>query len=513
VSHVPAAATPAVVVGAGLAGLATALRLAPEPCVVVTTGHLGQAAATAWAQGGLAAALGPDDSPEQHATDTLAAGAGLCDAEVVRQVTAGAGQAVAFLEGVGARFDRGAGGGYRLGLEAAHSRRRILHAGGDGSGAEILCAVVERIRRAPSVTVLEHTSAVRLTTSGEGVTGIVVSRAGHGEHHIAASRVVLATGGTGALWRHTTNPLTAVGQGLALAARAGAVLRDLEMVQFHPTALDVGTDPMPLVSEAVRGAGATFADQGGQPLPIDPLGPRDVVARAVWAHQATGRRVHLDARRSLGRDFATAFPGVAAACRAAGIDPAVDLVPVRPAAHYHCGGVAVDERGRTSVPGLWACGEVSSTGLHGANRLASNSLLEAVVSAGSVAEDVASSPRRPARHAPASGAVVPPVVSPATLARTRRLLSEAAGVLRDGPILERAVADLSAHAVEDGLEAIDDATLVAWMVCASALRRTESRGGHTRTDHPEPAAQPAHTLLTLPDLAEDLPAPTIARSA
>ncbi|MGC1209300.1 MAG: L-aspartate oxidase, partial [Ornithinimicrobium sp.] len=403
-----------IIVGAGLAGLMTAVNLSPQPCVVLTTGTLGTEAATGWAQGGIAAAFGADDSPALHAADTMASGAGLCDAEIVDAITAAAPAAVERLAAIGAHFDRLPDGSLRLGLEGAHSRNRIVHAGGDGSGAEILRAVVEAVRATPSVTVLEHTRALRVLVDGDepsgGEHGVDQPRvlglqveSENGIEVLATSAVVLATGGYGSLWRHTSNPLGARGQGLAMAVRAGAHVRDLEMAQFHPTSLDAGLDPMPLVSEAVRGEGAILIDAQGEPLPCDNLASRDIVSRAVWAELTAGGRVFLDARECLGERFSTVFPGIDAACKSAGIDPATEPIPVHPAAHYQCGGVTVDRQGRTSVPGLWAVGEVASTGLHGANRLASNSLLEAVVCAGWVAEDVGATALQDAADLPDAG--------------------------------------------------------------------------------------------------------------
>ena len=482
-----------VIVGAGLAGLTTALALSPRPCLVLSPGPLAEGAASGWAQGGIAAALGADDSPELHAADTVAAGGGLCETETVRSITAAAPAAVGWLAGLGARFDVEAEGGYLLGLEGAHRRHRIVHAGGDGSGAEVLRAVVAAVRATPSVTVAEGVRARRVVTTDGVVTGLVVQDGSGPTRLLPTSQVVLATGGTGGLWRHTTNPLGAQGQGLALAARGGALLRDLEMMQFHPTALDVGRDPMPLVSEAVRGEGAMLVDAGGRPLVADPLAARDVVARAVWQHTTTGEQVYLDARSALGHRFGVHFPAVARACAQAGIDPARDLVPVRPAAHYHCGGVAVDERGRTSVPGLWACGEVAGTGLHGANRLASNSLLEAVVCGRLVAQDLSGDLTA---AVPLPGpSQAPPEVSDADLAGVRHTLGDVAGVVRDGVTLAQATADLQERVEEVGLDGIDDARLVALLVCLSALSRRESRGGHRRRDHPWTSQPALHTTV------------------
>ncbi len=519
-----------VIVGGGLAGLMTAVELAPTPCVLVTGGVLGDDCASDWAQGGLAAAVGPDDDPQLHAADTIAAGAGLCDPAVVARITAAGPAAVQRLLDLGADLDREPDGTLRLGLEGAHRRRRIVHADGDGSGHELTRTAVAAVRRTPSVTVLERTYAVHLTTGAHGqITGIVLAD-GEGLSVLSTDRVVLATGGLGSLFAHTTNPGGSRGSGLALGLRAGAVVRDLELVQFHPTALDVGIDPMPLVSEAVRGEGAHLVTVGGERILDDDLAARDVVSRAVWARLEQGEAVFLDARDSIGPAFPEHFPTVTAGCRDAGIDPVTDLIPVRPAAHYHMGGLLVDEECRTTVPGLWAVGEVSSTGLHGANRLASNSLLEAVVCASWVARSVAAadghvlgvraddplaaaSPVPAAQTAGAFGAVASRGPHPAELAlspesppwtpdpQARFILSQAAGVLREHRSLTRATQLLRDGALDN------DARLVSLLLCVAALRRTESRGGHTRTDYPDQYA-PAHTLLTLSEALATLDAPT-----
>lgn len=502
-----------VIVGAGLAGLTVALNLAPRPCIVVSAGPLDGECASGWAQGGIAAALGADDSAERHAADTLRAGGGLCDPAVVRRISAAAPAAVSWLEALGARFDRDLFGGYALGLEGAHDRHRIVHAGGDGSGAEILRAVSAAVRATPTITVLEGVRAARLLTRDGRVSGLIVD---DGEHtqQITASQVVLATGGVGGLWAHTTNPLGAQGQGLALAARAGAVLRDLEMVQFHPTALAVGRDPMPLVSEAVRGEGALLVDEHGDPLVDDPLAARDLVARALWQHVSSGQQPYLDARPSLvGGRFADHFPAIAAACAEAGVDPTLDLVPVRPAAHYHCGGVLVDEHGRSTVPGLWACGEVASTGLHGANRLASNSLLEAVVcgrevaaslrlasSAAAAAAASAWTAGVPAGLRPVDG--VPPVTPEGFLREVRRNLDSDVGILRDRARVSDLVQRWQRDAADLGPDGLDDARLVALLVVTAASARPQSLGGHQWSCEPADhtgldGAAPRHTLVRL----------------
>jgi L-aspartate oxidase len=471
-----------VIIGAGLAGLMTALDLAPMPVVVLSRTALGSGIASAFAQGGIAAAIGDDDTPALHAEDTLAAGDGLSDRAVVERITAAAPAAVEELVRRGVAFDRDGDGRLMLGLEAAHRRRRIVHAGGDRSGAEIMRALVDAVRRTPSITVLEGVEARRLVTRDGRVAGVLAAGAA-GPLMLASDRVVIATGGIGGLYRHTTNPLGAIGQGVALAARAGALFADMEFVQFHPTALDVGLDPMPLVSEAVRGEGAVLIDEHGERF-TDELQPRDMVARDAWRHLGQGHRVFLDARQALGARFATRFPAIAAHCLAGGIDPARTPIPVRPAAHYHMGGIAVDAAGRSSVAGLWACGEVAATGLHGANRLASNSLLEAVVSARWVADSVAGV--EPHLLSPPPCPTLPPR---AAAGRVRSILSGALGVARERAGLTRAIAALAPLAF--GPRPSADPAAVGLVIATAALAREESCGAHWRSDFPHRSARPA----------------------
>jgi L-aspartate oxidase len=486
-----------VVIGAGLAGLMTALHLAPRPVVVLSPAPLGREAASGWAQGGLAAAVGDDDSPDLHLADTLAAGDGIVDAAVARRIVEAAPALVDELAALGVAFDRDASGRMALGLEAGHGRRRIVHARGDASGREILRAVIGAVRRIPSITVLEGVAALRLAMRDGAVAGVLVQGPG-GPSVIATSQVVMATGGIGGLYAHSTNPSGAIGQGLVMAARAGGALADLEFVQFHPTALDVGRDPMPLVSEAVRGEGAHLVDETGlrfmacgKPGWRAELEPRDVVSRAVWRRMMDGHLVRLDAAGAMGARFSQRFPSIAAVCREAGLDPDARKIPVRPAAHYHMGGIAVDAEGRSSVPGLWACGEAASTGLHGANRLASNSLLEAAVTGRGVARSLAGSVMRPPRP---PGPVEMPLPADASLVRP--ILSQYAGVLRDRAGLTAAASALAALADQGG-RAADPACLGLMMVQAM-LRRQESRGGHWRTDFPAPSAAFARRMtLTL----------------
>ena len=485
-----------VVVGAGLAGLTVAIGLSPQPSVVLSAGAVSTGTSTGWAQGGVAAAVGSDDGPDLHTADTLVAGAGLCDEDVVETITRAGPDAIAWLAALGARFDRSRDGTYRLGLEGAHSRRRIVHAQGDRTGAELLRTVVDAVRALPSVSLWDHSPARRILVADGRVVGVLVDTP-DGPVELRTDTVVLATGGIGGLFSCTTNPLSSQGQGLALAFRAGAVLRDMEMVQFHPTALDIDIDPMPLVSEAVRGEGAILVNESGQWVLRNPLSARDVVSRAEWAQLQDGHRVFLDARTEPGDRFADLFPSINATALAAGLDPAHDLLPVRPAAHYHMGGVLVDARGESTVPGLFAAGEVASTGLHGANRLASNSLLEAVVCGRAVARHL----RRPT-----PGSAFPPPSAPTwsttpaprgpdpVTEQIREVVTQSAGVLRDEPGLRAGLDLLRPHLALD-------AGLVGYLVAWSAMRRTESRGGHTRTDFPQTAAHAQHTLVSEHDLA------------
>jgi L-aspartate oxidase len=443
-----------VIIGAGLAGLMTALRLSPEPVVVLSKAPLGTEASSAWAQGGIAAAVGPGDDPAEHLADTLRAGDGLCDPAVVSRIVSAGPATIERLIQLGVCFDRAANGALRLGREAAHGRRRIVHAAGDGSGREILRAVIDAVHATPSITVLAGFEAQRLVVQDNAVAGVLAAGQA-GPWLLLTNRVVIATGGIGALFLHTTNPAGAFGQGLALAARAGAALRDMEFVQFHPTALAGNTYPLALVSEAVRGEGAVLIDEMG--------------------------RRFLDARTALGHRFAAQFPKIAALCNAAGLDPAQHPIPVRPAAHYHMGGIAVDAAGRSTVQGLWACGEAACTGMHGANRLASNSLLEAVVCAGWVADDIAGiSPARVRRLPPVPPIPLLPAADPAVV---RPILSRAAGVLRNREGLNAAIAALLPLALSDNAAA--GPALVGLMIAVSARRRCESRGAHDRMDFPD----------------------------
>jgi L-aspartate oxidase len=492
-------AADAVVVGTGAAGLAAALGLAPGRVHLLTKATLDAGAASLWAQGGVAAAVGEGDSPDLHAADTVAAGAGLVAEEMATLLARDGVAAIGRLVELGAALDREPGGGLSLGREAAHGRRRIVHARGDRTGAEIVRALAAGVAASPSIRLFERCFATRLLVEGGRVAGVESENATGETVRHRAPRVVLATGGCGQVYRCTTNPREATGDGLALAAEAGVALLDLEFVQFHPTALAAtGLDPLPLLSEALRGEGAVLVDgRGHRFMPEEheaaELAPRDVVARAIWRRLAAGETVFLDARRALGDRFPARFPAIFEICRAAGIDPRVAAIPVTPAAHYHMGGIAVDAWGRSSRPGLWACGEVASTGVHGANRLASNSLLEALVFGARVAASAKAS-LVPAPSTAASGPArrrAPDASLETVRAEARGIAWERIGLVRDGAGLAAASTRLAElHAtLPPGAGETRSVVTVAWLIAAAAAHRRESRGAHYRTD--APVADPA----------------------
>ncbi len=520
-----------VIVGAGLAGLFTALKLAPLPVTVLAAAPLGQGSSTGWAQGGVAAAVGSNDNAASHANDTIAAGGGIVDDDVANFVAAEGPARIADLVAYGVPFDREPDGSFALSQEAAHSRRRVVHVSGDRTGAAILDALIAKVRATPSIRVLEGYEADDLIVVDGRVEGVRLVRTGAAGKEVyeyfPACAVVLATGGIGGLYAVTTNPPYARGESIAMAARAGAMISDAEFVQFHPTAIDVGLDPAPLATEALRGEGATLVNADGERFmtKLDPraeLAPRDVVARAVFTEVAAGRGAFLDCRAAIGDRFPSAFPTVFSLCRKAGIDPARELIPVAPAAHYHMGGIATDARGRSSVPGLWAVGEVASTGLHGANRLASNSLLEAVVFAARAAQDIGALDRERGRRERVElqrvgdstaehGAKRGPAV-----ARLRRTMSQYVGVVRDAAGLKKAISvlrDIERHAGNDRVLA--NMALAARFIAASALLRQESRGAQTRRDYPVADADLAtRAFLTLDDIDEiGIRAPAVTPSA
>ncbi|MEX2292105.1 MAG: L-aspartate oxidase [Mycobacteriales bacterium] len=507
-----------VVVGSGVAGLTAALHATRAGSVLLVTKVLVGDGSTRWAQGGVAAALGPGDSPEQHLRDTLAAGAGLCHVPAVQVLCEEGPTRLRELITLGAAFDRGNSGELALTREGGHSRDRIVHAGGDATGVEVQRALVAAVQAHPRIRVVENALVLDLLrTAGGRAAGVTLHVLGAGTEDgvgsVHARAVVLATGGLGQVFSSTTNPSVATGDGVALALRAGAAVMDVEFVQFHPTALFLGpgrTGQQPLVSEAMRGEGAVLVDAAGRRIlssqdhPLADLAPRDVVAKAITRRMLEQGVDHvlLDARH-LGEDLLLQrFPTIVARCREAGIDPVRELVPVAPAAHHASGGVRTDLSGRTDVPGLYACGELACTGAHGANRLASNSLLEGLVFAARIGADLE-------RALPPQGQPVPPsgpgvLLDPAIRLELGRTMIEGAGVLRSKASLAATACrldDLARRTTDAPGPAAWEATSlhqVAVALVAAAAQRAETRGAHWREDHPDVSdAWRGHLVTTL----------------
>lgn len=488
-----------IVVGAGLAGLYAALSFAPRPVLLISPDPVGQGASSVWAQGGIAAAMSGDDCPEAHAADTVKAGAGTVDATVATSVTAEARAHILELTALGTPFDRDPSGRYLLSREAAHGVARVVRVRGDQAGREIMTSLISELRRTASVSVAEGIEAIGLEVAGGRVTGVRVAGVEGSSAPIVlrGAAVLLAGGGSGGLYALTTNPERIRGQVTGIAARAGAVIADAEFVQFHPTAIDCGEDPAPLATEALRGEGARLINGDGARfmLPLHPdgeLAPRDVVARAIFTETQAGRRPQLDLRGIAG--LAERFTALHHACQRIGIDPQRHPVPVAAAAHYHMGGIEVGATGRTSLPGLWACGEASSTGLHGANRLASNGLLEALVYARRAARDIAGQvqdlPAEPVTLALPPGG--PPTPEP-PIRELRALMTAHVGVVRDARGLQKALIRIAKlEAAAKGNASFLNMTATATLIAAAAFARQESRGAHFRSDFPALEPSRAH---------------------
>lgn len=485
-----------IVIGSGISGLFVALEARRlGPVLVITKGSIDDCN-TRWAQGGIAAAVGPLDTPAQHLADTISAGAGLVDQAAARVLCYEAPARIRDLVRYGVAFDS-LGGEVALGREAAHSHSRVLHAGGDRTGAEIETALTFAVAD-PTITILDFTLAKAVIVESGRVSGVeaVDLQSGRIEQY-RSPRVVLATGGAGRLFSNTTNPEVATGDGIALGFEAGAEVADLEFYQFHPTALKVDGAPPFLISEAVRGEGATLRNAAGEAFmrsyhEMGDLAPRDVVARAIVTEMriAGTAAVTLDCSHLKSVDLAARFPGIYAYCQSVGIDMAREPIPVAPAAHYLMGGVKTDVHGRTCVPGLYACGEVACTGVHGANRLASNSLMETVVFGKRVVEHMASGDCSAGPPAADAEAVSVPAGTLGSHAQLQELMWDSAGIVRDAEGLSRARETLAMMATAPAarsrgeFERREMVTVSALMVRA-ALSRTESRGAHFRSDHPD----------------------------
>ncbi len=490
-----------IVIGSGISGLFVALEARHlGPVLVLTKGSIDDCN-TRWAQGGIAAAVGPLDSPGQHLADTISAGAGLVNEHAARVLCYEAPARIHDLVTYGVAFDS-LDGEVALGREAAHSRSRVLHAGGDRTGAEIETAL-SAAAMDPSITILDYTLATRLVVTNGRVTGVeaVALESGATETYEAPT-VVLATGGAGQLYSHTTNPDVATGDGIALAFDAGAEIADIEFYQFHPTALRVPGVPTFLISEAVRGEGATLRNARGDAFmtryhPLGDLAPRDIVARAIVAEMraAEAESVALDCTGLKSVDLAARFPAIFAYCSSAGIDMRTDPIPVSPAAHYLMGGVRTDIHGRTTLPGLYACGEVACTGVHGANRLASNSLMETVVFGKRVVEHIESGERGGAAARPDATPVPGPEGAAPTHHELQRVMWDGAGIERNDEGMERALATIASWPAPDAAPTRPaferrQMTVMASLMLRAARARTESRGAHYRSDYP--AADDAH---------------------
>ncbi len=484
------------IVGGGIAGLFCALKLAPKRVTLVAPVTLGQGASSTWAQGGVAAAVGPGDTPEKHTLDTLIAGAGICDRDIVLGMAREAAARIQDLLEAGVPFDKDEAGLFLQSREAAHGERRVVRVRGDMAGRAIMDALVAQVRATPSIEILDAHTAEELIQHHGRVIGAILRHSDGRREKIAASAIILASGGIGHLYAITTNPEEARCQGIAMAGRAGAIIADAEFVQFHPTAIDVGRDPAPLATESLRGEGAVLINKAGvrfmQALhPDAELGPRDIVARGVFAELQAGRGAYLDGRKHPGAHFMEDFPGVAEICLSVGIDPEIDLIPICPAQHYHMGGIWTDARGRTSLGNLWAVGEVASTGVHGANRLASNSLLEAVVFAARIADDLKTRDHHEFDVSLVEGFLrsrvpqTPVIAQPHLEQKLRETMSTHCGVIRNEAGLRQALHTIGAIEQEARNPNLRNMCTTALIIVAAALARQESRGGHFRSDFPE----------------------------
>ena len=488
-----------VIVGGGVAGLTTALNLAPRKVCIITKSTLGVNTSSMWAQGGIAAAVGINDSVKSHIEDTVATAKGLADENVIVKVVNEAKNIINDLVSFGVNFDKNDDGSFDLGLEAAHSSKRIVRSKGDSSGIEIMRGLIEKVRDSNNITVLENVSIDSIMSENNTIHGVIgrLAQDNIPDNHviIECSNVVLATGGLGGIFANTTNPRSSYGEGIALAAQAGAVLTDMEFIQFHPTGLDFGLDPTPLATEAIRGDGAYLVNQNEERFmlgvhPENELAPRDLVAQNLFKQIEQGNSVFLDCRK-VSSEFETKYPQVASYCQAAGLNPKKDLLPILPVAHYHIGGVKTDLEGKTSIEGLWCCGEVAATGIHGANRLASNSLLESMVFGRIVAKNINSLPIKRVNK------INPDFIrmhkektknrirAKKYIWQLRSSMMRNIGIVRNHSSIIRGLHDiLKIERESKGLSAkLNDMILVSKFIIIGAYLRKESRGCHLRSDY------------------------------
>jgi L-aspartate oxidase len=502
-----------VIIGGGLAGLFCALKLAPRPVTILAAAPIGRGASSAWAQAGIAAAIGKGDTFEKHLADTIVAGAGIVDEKIADLMVRQAPDRIFDLLAYGVPFDKDLEGKLVQSREAAHSEHRVVRVRGDMAGKAIMEALIAAVRKTTSIRVLESFLVEELISDGRYVSGVIArGDGGRAKERVTfpARAVVLASGGVGHLFAVTTNPSEARGGGCGMAARAGAVIADPEFVQFHPTAINVGRDPAPLATEALRGEGAHLINKAGERFMLAihkdaELAPRDIVARGIFAEVQAGRGAYLDCTKTVGAHFAHEFPTVYGYCREAGIDPVVDPIPVIPAVHYHMGGILTDADGRTSLDGLWAAGEVTSTGAHGANRLASNSLLEAVVFASRIADNIQGLLPSPKLNPWPEGAswkdddgAEPDT---ATMTKLRKIMSAEIGVIRNADGMKKAIKMIVELERKNKQIPFGNMLVTAKLMATSALQREESRGGHFRSDFPEQVESWKHRTFTTLDQA------------
>ena len=488
-----------VIVGGGVAGLTVALNLVPRKVCVITKSSLGINTSSSWAQGGIAAAVSKDDSNESHINDTLTTAKGLANIDAIKEVINNAKGIIDDLEGYGVNFDKNEDGTFNLGLEGAHSFNRIIRSKGDSSGLEIMRGLIEKVKKSDHITVLENVSIDRIMTEKNTIYGVIGrftdDNVPDSNVVIQSSHVVLATGGLGGIFANTTNPRSSYGEGVALASHAGATLTDMEFVQFHPTGLDFGLDPTPLATEAIRGEGAYLVNQDEERFmfgihPDNELAPRDLIAQNIFKQIEKGNSVFLDCRH-MGSNFNTRFPQVSSYCENADLDPERDLLPIIPVAHYHIGGVKTDLKGQTSVEGLWCCGEVAATGIHGANRLASNSLLESLVFAKIVANEINKKNIKKDIHISSKFIKIfkektkNKIRAKKYIWQLRSSMMRNLGIVRNKDSIIRGLNDvLKIERESKGLSAkLNDMILVSKFIIIGAYLRRESRGCHLRSDY------------------------------